>query len=252
MSDEKSDEKRAEKANDTPARGGQDMPEVEIDVILDFSCPWSYIGKKRLDATLDILGQEGFKVNWYPYMLAADIPPGGIPRKEWLARTYGNAEQQAKALEPIKVAGLQEGIEFNFDAIEVMPNTLDAHRIMRWAREAGKGSEMADRLFELFFIEGEDIGDMDVLARAAAQVGIMDAFRAQKMLESGTDAEEVWQEIMEVRKLGVKRIPAFIIARRYAVLGAEDPVTLAKTLQAVQAELELEREEGKAQASKES
>ncbi len=227
-------------ATNTPRT--EERPLVEIDLIIDFICPWSYIGKRRLDATLDMLG-EGFKVNFYPFLMAADVPQGGIPRKEWLARTYGSKEQIARALEPIKVAGLQDGIEFDFDAIEVMPNTLDAHRVMRWAREVGKASEMADRLFSLYFIEGEDIGDIDVLARAAAEVGVMDAFRAQKMLESGTDMEEVWNEIMEVKELGVKRLPAFIIARKYAILGAEDPVTLAKTLQAVQAELALDAEE---------
>ena len=220
----------------------EEKPPVEIDLIIDFVCPWSYIGKRRLEATLDMLG-EGFRVNYYPFLMAADVPPGGIPRKEWLARTYGSKEQIEKALEPIRVAGLQDGIEFNFDAIEVMPNTLDAHRVMRWAREAGKASEMAERLFALYFIEGEDIGDHDVLARACAQVGVMDAFRAQKMLEGGIDQEEVWQEIMEVKELGVKRLPTFIIARKYAILGAEDPITLAKTLQAVQAELALDAEE---------
>ena len=227
--------------------GAAQKPLVEIDLIIDFVCPWSYIGKRRLDATLDMLG-EGFRVNYYPFLMAADVPPGGIPRKEWLAKAYGTPEQQKKALEPIKVAGLQDGIEFNFDAIEVMPNTLDAHRTMLWAREAGKASEMAERLFQLFFIEGEDIGEHDVLARALAQVGVMDAFKARKMLESGTDTDEVWQEIMEVKKLGVKKLPAFIIARKYAILGAEDPVTLAKTLQAVQAELELDAEEAQRQA----
>ncbi len=226
-------------------------PLVEIDLIIDFVCPWSYIGKRRLEATLDMLG-EGFKVNYYPFLMAADVPQGGIPRKEWLAKTYGTPEQVAKALEPIKVAGLQDGIEFNFDAIEVMPNTLDAHRVMHWAREAGKASEMAERLFALYFIEGEDIGDADVLARACAQVGVMEAFKAQKMLEGGVDEEEVWNEIMEVKELGVKRLPAFIIARKYAILGAEDPVTLAKTLQAVQAELELDAEEAAKKAGAEN
>ena len=217
-------------------------PIVEIDLIIDFVCPWSYIGKRRLEATLDMLG-EGFRVNYYPFLMAADVPQGGIPRKEWLAKTYGSKEQIEKALEPIRVAGLQEGIEFNFDAIEVMPNTLDAHRVMRWARDVGKASEMAERLFSLYFVEGEDIGDIDVLAQACAQVGVMDAFRAQKMLEGDVDVDEVWEEIMEVKQLGVKRLPAFILARKYAILGAEDPITLAKTLQAVQAELELDAEE---------
>ncbi len=238
---EKTTEQSAELTVETSAENKK--PVVEVDVILDFICPWSYIGMRRLETTLDMLGRENFKVIYYPYLMAADIPPGGIPRKEWLAKTYGSKEQIAKALEPIKVAGLQDRIEFNFDAIEVMPSTFDAHRIMRWAREAGKQQEMAEKLFSLFFIEGEDIGEPDVLARAAADVGVMDAFRAQKMLESGTDADEVWDEIMEVKQLGVKRLPAFIIARKYAILGAEDPITLAKTLQAVQAELELDAEE---------
>ena len=217
-------------------------PIVEIDLIIDFVCPWSYIGKRRLDATLDMLG-EGFRVNYYPFLMAADVPQGGIPRKEWLAKTYGSKEQIEKALEPIKVAGLQDGIEFNFDAIDVMPNTLDAHRVMRWARDVGKASEMAEELFRLYFVEGEDIGDIDVLARACAKLGVMDAFKAQKMLEGDVDLDEVWNEIMEVKELGVKRLPAFILARKYAILGAEDPVTLAKTLQAVQAEMELDAEE---------
>ncbi len=232
------------------ATGDEHKPLVEIDLIIDFICPWSYIGKRRLEATLDMLG-EGFRVNYYPFLMAADIPAGGIPRKEWLAKTYGTPQQIEKALEPIKVAGLQDGIEFNFDAIEVMPNTLNAHRAMYWAREAGKAAEMAERLFQLFFIEGEDIGDEDVLAQALAQVGVMDAFRAQKMLESDLDTEEVWNEIMEVRQLGVKKLPAIIIARKYAILGAEDPVTIAKTLQAVQAELALEAEEAEKKAAEE-
>ena len=228
--------------NETQNATTESKPLVEIDLIIDFVCPWSYIGKKRLDTTLDMLG-EGFKVNYYPFLMAADVPRGGIPRKEWLAKTYGNQQQIEKALEPIKVAGLQDGIEFNFDAIDIMPNTMDAHRVMLWAREAGKASEMADELFRLYFIEGEDIGDIDVLARACAKVGVMDAFKAQKMLEGDVDLDEVWEEIMEVKNLGVKRLPAFIIARKYAILGAEDPVTLAKTLQAVQAEMELDAEE---------
>ena len=228
--------------NETQTSETQQKPLVEIDLIIDFVCPWSYIGKRRLEATLDMLG-EGFQVNYYPFLMAADVPRGGIPRKEWLAKTYGSKEQINKALEPIKVAGLQDGIEFNFDAIDVMPNTLDAHRVMRWARDAGKASEMAEELFRLFFVDGEDIGDPDVLARACAKLGVMDAFKAHKMLESDVDLDEVWDEIMEVKELGVKRLPAFIIARKYAILGAEDPITLAKTLQAVQAELELDAEE---------
>ena len=215
------------------------LQEIEIDMIADLSCPWSFIARKRLDAVLEMLDIP-VRLNWYPYLLAADIPPGGIPRKDWLAKTYGTPEQVEKALEPIRVAGLQDGIEFNFEAIEAQPNTIDAHRLVRFARQAGKAHEMVGRLYELFFIEGKDIGDIDVLADAASELGVMDTFKARKVLESDRETDEVWQEIKEAHELGVKRIPAMIIARKYAILGVEDPVTIAKTLQMVQAEAQLD------------
>ncbi|WP_197059678.1 DsbA family protein [Thermopetrobacter sp. TC1] len=219
------------------AASDDDVRAIELDVICDFSCPWSYIGKKRLDAALSML-EAPVKVTYYPYLLAADIPPGGIPRKDWLAKAYGTPVQVRKVLDEIEKAGKLEGITFNFDAIKVQPYTIDAHRLMRWAQEQGKASEMADRLFKLYFEEGEDIGDIDVLAQAAADIGLMDVFKARKMLESELDVDEVWKDIQEAHKLGVKRIPAFIIARKYAILGAEDAVTLFKTLQVVQLEAE--------------
>lgn len=215
------------------------LQEIEIDMIADLSCPWSFIARKRLDAVLEMLDIP-VRLRWYPYLLAADIPPGGIPRKDWLAKTHGTPEQVEKALEPIRVAGLQDGIEFNFEAIEVQPNTIDAHRLVRMSREAGKEHQMVGRLYELFFIEGKDIGDIDVLADAAAELGVMDTFKARKVLESDRETDEVWQEIKEAHELGVKRIPAMIMARKYAILGVEDPVTIAKTLQMVQAEAQLD------------
>jgi len=216
---------------------------IEIDIIADFTCPWSFIGKKRLEATLDMLGTPA-KVTWYPYLQAPDIPPGGVSRKEWLARTYGTPEQIAKALEPVKVAGLQDGIEFNFDAIKVMPSTIDAHRLMRWARGTGKENDLAERIYRLFFVEGQDIGDIDVLADAAADVGLMDKFKARKMLESDMDLEEMWQEVHEARELGLKMVPAYIIARKYAILGAEDPISIAKAIQTAQQEAEMGETQG--------
>ena len=211
--------------------------EIEIDIVADFTCPWSHIGTHRLFATLEALELPA-KVTWYPYLLQADLPPDGLPRRDWLARTYGVPAQVEKALEELRRAGAADGVEFDFDAIRVQSNTFDAHRLMRWARDAGEGMDrkLAERLFSLFFREGEDIGDVDVLAAAAEEIGLMDLFRARKMLESDLDTEAVWEEMREVHELGVKRLPAFIIGRKYAILGAEDHVNLAKTLMKVQQE----------------
>jgi len=214
---------------------------VEIDVICDLSCPWSYIGKRRLERTIELL-EIPVKIAWYPYLQAPDIPPGGIPRKDWLARTHGSPTQIRAALEPVKVAGLQDGIEFDFDAIKVMPNTLDAHRMVRWAAEHGKAGEMAERIYQQFFLEGQDISDVDVLAQAAEDIGLMDRFKARKMLESQMDLDAVWEDIKKARELKLKLVPAYIIAGKYAILGVDEPMTLAKAIQAADIERK-EREE---------
>ncbi len=174
---------------------------------------------------------EDVRLTWYPYLQAPEIPPGGLPRSEWLAKAHGTPEQIEKALEPIRVAGLQDGIEFDFDAIKVMPSTIDAHRLMRWARGSGKENDLAEAIYQRFFLRGEDIGDIDVLADAAAEAGLMDKFKARKMLESDMDLEEMWKEVHEARELGLKVVPAYIIAGKYAILGVDDPVSIARAIQ---------------------
>ena len=212
------------------------MPEpIAIDVIADLSCPWSYIGKKRLDMTLEML-EIPAKVTFYPYLQAADLPPDGMPRKDWLARAYGSPSQIRDALAAINKEAQDTGITFDFDAIKTMPNTLNAHRLVRWARDAGRESEMVERLYALFFTEGQDIGDTEVLALAAEEAGVMHRFKARKMIESEVEMEEIWEDIKAARELGLKMVPAFIIANKYAILGVDNPVNMAKAIVAAHEE----------------
>ena len=116
--------------------------------------------------------------------------------------------------------GAQNGIGFQFGAITRSPNTLDAHRLIRWAGEAGLQDTMVQSLFQAYFEEGRDIGDRAVLALIAERAGL-EADAIFERLGSDDDAENISIEIAEAGRIGVTGVPFFILAQKLAVSGAQ-------------------------------
>jgi predicted DsbA family dithiol-disulfide isomerase len=215
---------------------------VTIDIISDVICPWCFLGKRRLDkatAALDVIKVD---MHWRPFLLDASIPKEGMPRQTYLERKFSKARIPALHA-PLKAAGDAEGIPYAFDKIMVTPNTLDAHRLIRWAQAAEKQHEMAERLFELYWIEGADIGQRDVLIKAAVNVGLDGSLVAQ-LLDSEADLDAVLSEINTAAELGITGVPTFIIGNRYAVVGAQPPEVLVSAI--TRAELDERAEAGAA------
>jgi predicted DsbA family dithiol-disulfide isomerase len=122
-----------------------------------------------------------------------------------------------------------EGIAFAFDKIARAPNTLDAHRLIRWAFLTGAQDKVVDRLFKLYFEEGRDIGERTLLIETAAQCG-MDREIVEKLFADGADEEEVRAEIAEAQRLGVTGVPFFIFAQRFGVPGAQSADVLTTAI----------------------
>jgi predicted DsbA family dithiol-disulfide isomerase len=202
---------------------------ITIDVVSDVVCPWCYVGKHRLEKALAMLPERKFAVFWRPFQLDPTIPKEGMPRQTYLERKFGR-ERLADLHKPLIEIGKAEGIPFAFDKITRSPNTLDAHRLLRWAHEAGKQNEMADRLFALYFTEGADIGSSDVLTKAAADVGL-DAALVAQLLTTGADLDPVIAEINGAQKMGIGGVPTFILAGRFALSGAHPSETIRKAIE---------------------
>jgi predicted DsbA family dithiol-disulfide isomerase len=200
-----------------------------IDVVSDVVCPWCYVGKHRLEAALRMLPERNFAVFWRPFQLDATIPKEGIPRQVYLERKFGR-ERLGQIHAPLIEIGKAEGIPFAFDKITRSPNTLDAHRLIRWAHDAGRQNDMVNRLFALYFTEGADIGDRDVLVKAAADSGLDGALVAQR-LQTETDLDPVIAEIDGAQKMGITGVPTFIFAARFALSGAHPAETLRKAIE---------------------
>jgi predicted DsbA family dithiol-disulfide isomerase len=193
---------------------------ISVDVVSDVVCPWCFIGKRRLEKAVAAMVETPVSVRWRPFQLDPTIPPSGVPRQEYLKRKFG-AERISQIHQPVIAAGAMEGIDFRFDRIRRSPNTIDAHRLIRWAHSQGFEEPMVERLFQLYFLEGQDIGDEKILSGAASDIGL-DGRAAADFLAANSARQEVLQEIESAGRFGVTGVPTFIIANRYAVIGAQD------------------------------
>ncbi|MGB3537201.1 MAG: DsbA family protein [Mesorhizobium sp.] len=212
-----------------------DANSITIDVVSDVVCPWCFIGQKRLDKAIAASGVD-VRVHWRPFQLDPTIPPEGKDRREYMLGKFGSEERIREIHARIEPLGAAEGISFAFDAIKVAPNTLDAHRVIRWAGAAGEDAQnkLVRRLFQLNFEEGKNLGDPSVLIEAARGAG-MDATVVGTLLPTDADVEAVRGEIATASRMGVTGVPCFLLEGKYAVMGAQDADTLADAIRQVAA-----------------
>lgn len=192
------------------------MKTIRIDVVSDVICPWCFLGKRRLDKALALLSDVKAEVNWRPFFLDPTIPPEGMDRREYLIAKFG--EERLQSLHaPFEEARAKEGVPYDFDRITRTPNTLDAHRLIRWSHAEDKQQDMAERLFMAYWSEGRDVSDRQALTAIARAVG-MDI---EQKLASDLDADAVLQEANQAIQMGVRGVPCFILSQKYGLSGAQ-------------------------------
>ena len=205
-----------------------------IDVISDVICPWCFLGKRRLDVALAAMDKDVF-IRWRPYLLDPTIPPQGLDRQQYMLDKFG-AERLQTIHDPLSAAGQEIGVPYNFDLITRTPNTLDAHRLIRWAHTVERQTELVERLFMAYWSEGKDVGNRDVLAQCAGEAGI-NAEQIREFLDTEQDVAETHAEIEHATNIGVTGVPTFILAQSYALVGAQSPEVLADAILRVSKEV---------------
>src|SRR5262245_27734187 len=208
---------------------------VVIDVVSDVVCPWCYLGKHRLEAALVLRPRIETEIHWRPYFLDPRVPREGMARVDYLSRKFGSDERIRPAHERLSRLGREEGMEFHFEKIARQPNTLDAHRLIGWAQEAGSAGTVVEKLFSLFFSEGADLTQRETLIVAAIEAGLDPAI-VQQDLASERDAVEVEKAATSAAEAGISGVPFFIFNNRFAVAGAQPPDMLAEAMDKTLAE----------------
>jgi predicted DsbA family dithiol-disulfide isomerase len=172
-------------------------------------------------------------VRWLPFQLNPDLPEGGIPREEYVARKFG--ARGKGVYDRVTMAGRQVGIPFAYEKMQVQPNTLNAHRLMHYAERTGKQDEVAEELFRAHFTEGANLTDREALADIAGRAGL-DRKAVSAYLASDEDRALIEQSDQEARSASIGGVPFFIFNRKIGVSGAQDPETLLEAIEQALAE----------------
>lgn len=200
-----------------------------IDVVADVVCPWCYLGWRRLKSAVALRPTLDAKLIWRPYQLDPTLPEEGVDRRQYMANKFRDPEKLKAVHAALVEGGAEEGIRFDFDAIEVAPNTNAAHRLIRWALTAGVQDEVVEALFKAYFTEGLDIGDPIVLGDIAETAG-MERLVVLQLLSEGADKEAVSREHAMAVQGGVTGVPFAIFAGKVAVVGAEAPERILQAI----------------------
>lgn len=208
---------------------------MKLEIYSDIICPWCYIGKVRLDKALKALGGKvNFKVVWRPFELNPSMPADGMDRKEYRTCKFGSWERSLEMDKDITAKAAAEGLIFNFDKLTRTPNTFNGHRLLWFAEKSSNKTGIQEEtresiqdviaalLFQRYFCQAADIGDINVLAEVAAEAGL-DKTEVQAFLLSDQGVAEVKEEAQRGIRLGISGVPAFVLDGDVIASGAQTP-----------------------------
>jgi predicted DsbA family dithiol-disulfide isomerase len=222
-----------------------ELKPLTVDIVSDVVCPWCYIGKRRLENALALVQDVPVEVRWRPFFLNSWVPREGMSREQYLITKFGSVDAYEDIVENVVAAASQVGLEYNHALVKRQPNTTDCHRLIYWAARDPSGDNsaaMKQRLMELYFREGGDLTDSNVLVQAAADCGL-DAERIRARLATDEDVEVVSAQAQEASDKGISGVPTYVFAGKYAVSGAQDSQLLARAIRQVSAEVNAEAAE---------
>lgn len=208
---------------------------MRVEIVSDVVCPWCFIGMRRFDRARSALRADGieFEVAWRPFQLDPSAPVGApTPVVDAYAVKFGGPERAARILDDVTRLAAAEGVTFDM-ARALRANTFDAHRLLAWAESAhGPDAQhvLAESLFRAYFCEGLDIGDREVLATRANDLGMAGAHDA---LVSGAHAEDVRDALARASEIGVTAVPTFVVDGSWSIPGAQDAEVFERLLRRV-------------------
>jgi predicted DsbA family dithiol-disulfide isomerase len=190
---------------------------LDVEIVSDVVCPFCFIGARRLAQALAATPDLTAEVVYRPFLLSPSVPPEGQDLRDHLKRKYGNPEPMFRRVEAV---AREVGIAMDFGKVRRMSSTVRAHTLLRLALSRGTQAVLANDLFEAYFVEGRDIGAMDVLV----ELGLRHGFTEKgviDLMERPAELAETRREAEEAAAAGVTAVPFFVLGKRFAVQGAQ-------------------------------
>jgi predicted DsbA family dithiol-disulfide isomerase len=208
---------------------------LNVEIVSDAICPWCYVAKRNFERALSQLpAGTSVSVQWLPFELNPNMPVEGKDRRAYRSAKFGSWKHSQKLDAQVSAAAAQAGLGMRHDLMQRTPNTFKAHRLIWLAGKEGAQDAVVEALFSAYFVEGRDVGDVDVLVDIAAGAGIGQA-RAQAFFASTEGVEEVSDLALAARRGAISGVPTFVINGRPMFSGAQRPELMLAHLESAMA-----------------
>lgn len=133
----------------------------------------------------------------------------------------------------LKVQGAPYGC--SFEKVSILSNTRKAMLVGEHAKTLNVSDEYIQAMFEAYFRDGLNIGEIDVIVKVADCVGI-----SKEAVYSAIENES-YQKILDDNKkvgrnLGINSVPTFIINDSIVLVGAQPPEYFEKAFRKLENE----------------
>ena len=215
------------------------MPKtIKVDVWSDIACPWCYIGKRKLENAIEQFEAKGgvVEVEYHSYLLNPDMPVDYEgSQKDYLSAHKGIPLMQVDSLsDRVKRIAADVGLHYDFEN-QIMTNTILAHQLLHFAKSKGKQAEMKERLMAAHFVEAKHVGQIEVLADLAAEIGL-DREEAKAALESKKYLVDFDADVAQAREYGITGVPFFVLQGQYGISGAQESTTFLNAFEQISAD----------------
>jgi len=219
--------------NKVLATGAQHTDGLVVDVISDLICPWCFVAKRRIDRAASILGKS-LEMRWHPFQLNPEMPVDGLNRRLYRSAKFGSWEQSQPLDAQVAAAGKEVGIEFRHDLMKLTPNTFRGHVLLAAALREGLEiqNRVAERLFQAYFIKGEDVGDPTTLLRIAREFGVSLLGQVEDF-----DSPALVSEVKEAERMavsaGISGVPQITFQGTVVATGAQQEELIAASMRQI-------------------
>ncbi len=204
-----------------------------VDVTSDLICPWCFVAKRRLEKASSILGKT-LEVRWHPFQLNPEMPVEGLDRRLYRSAKFGSWEQSQRLDAQVSAAGAEVGIKFRHDLMKRTPNTFRGHVLLAAALKNGLQTQnlVAERLFQAYFINGEDVGDRTTLLSISREFSVTAISRVED-LDSPALASEVKTVERKAASAGIRGVPQISFRGEVVANGAQKEELLADSIRQI-------------------
>ncbi len=219
--------------NKVLATSAQQTDGLIVDVTSDLICPWCFVAKRRIERAASMLGKS-LEIRWHPFQLNPEMPVEGLNRRTYRSAKFGSWEQSQRLDAQVAAAGEEVGIEFRHDLMKRTPNTFKGHVLLAAALREGSQiqNRVAERLFQAYFLKGEDVGDPGTLLGIAREFGVTSLSRVEEF-----DGPALTGEVKEAERMaasaGIRVVPQITFQGAVVATGAQQEELIAASIRQI-------------------